>query len=182
MQDKTIITTKKWINSFVIGLNICPFAKKSFIENRIYYVVSDWTVDSGDIAPFLDFVYEMDERDPAYSNGFFIIPGYNGRFEEFLGVIDGLEKLLTEKELDEEFQLVGFHPEFMFAGSDAEDAGNYVNRSPFPMIHLIRRADLDRAESTYPGIDKVPYNNEIKLKGMGVEAVRRFLNDAGRVD
>ncbi len=177
MENKIVDTTKRWIESFVIGLNICPFAKKSFIENQIYYYVCDWTIAGGDIFHFLDFVYEMDEGEFVYSNGFFVMPSYDGDFEAFIDVIDGLEKLMKEKELEDEFQLVGFHPRFVFADSEPEDAGNYVNRSPFPMIHLIRRKDLEWVEKNYPEIEKVPYDNAINLRKLGVTYIEKMFFD-----
>lgn len=171
MKNQVVETTKKWIESFVIGLNICPFAKKSFVENQIYYFVSDWSENGGDIIQFLDFVYEMDEGEDVYSNGFFIVPEFDGDFEAFIAVVSGLEKLMREKELDEDFQIVGFHPKFKFAGADIEDAGNYVNRSSFPMIHLIRRKDVEWVEKNYPGIEKVPFQNAANLRSLGSDYI-----------
>ena len=39
--ERVIEQTKRWIANVVIGLNLCPFARRVFQEERIRYVVTD---------------------------------------------------------------------------------------------------------------------------------------------
>jgi hypothetical protein len=61
------------------------------------------------------------------------------------------------------------HPEYCFEGEDYDDASNYTNRSPYPMIHIIREASMSKVLSVYKEPEKIPENNIIlaKQKGSG---------------
>jgi hypothetical protein len=47
-------------------------------------------------------------------------------------------------------QVASFHPDYVFADSAADDITNCTNRSPFPTLHLLREASLDRAVAAFP--------------------------------
>src|SRR5262245_38699844 len=41
MDHQALIATRRWIAAVVIGLDLCPFARRVFEAERIRYVVSD---------------------------------------------------------------------------------------------------------------------------------------------
>ena len=70
--------------------------------------------------------------------------------------------VLEDSDLDATFQIVGFHPQYLFAGEDPSDPSHMTNRSPYPMIHVIRRQDMEKAIAAFGDTNQIPENN-IKL-------------------
>ncbi|MGH8074649.1 MAG: DUF1415 family protein, partial [Lysobacter sp.] len=56
-----------------------------------------------------------------------------------------------------------------------DDAGNCTNRSPYPMLHLLREASVERAVAAFPDPDAIVDRNIETLEGLGVEGYRRLL-------
>jgi hypothetical protein len=78
------------------------------------------------------------------------------------------------------FQLVAFHPHFVFGGEDESDAGNFVNRSPFPALHLLRQADVTAALDAHPNGLEVPEANHRRLLEVGTPTLRQLVGAAIR--
>ena len=79
--------------------------------------------------------------------------------------------------LDEEFQVVGFHPQFIFAGADCDDAGHFVNRSPFPALHFLRQEDVTIAVDSHPSSLSVSRANKKLLQTVGVERLKQLVGE-----
>lgn len=152
---------KEWIETFVIKHNICPFAKYVFDENKIGYI-SESALTFEDLAVrFLSYLAEM-----KYDTAFLI---YNNQFPDFLEFLDfyyACEAILEDSVYDEQFQIVAFHPDYIFAGEDADDPSNLTNRSPYPMIHILRREDVEKAIDIYGDIDDIPVRNMEYLRNL----------------
>lgn len=99
-------------------------------------------------------------------------PGGFADYEEFLDVGWSLEEQLEDAGAAGELQIVVFHPEFRFAELDDADVAHYTNRSPVPLLHLLREDDVTRVVETHPDIDRVPAENSARLEALGLEAVR----------
>jgi len=65
-------------------------------------------------------------------------------------------------------QLVGFHPDYCFAGVEETDPANYTNRSPYPMFHLIRQDELAAALESWPDPESIPRRNVALLRELGL--------------
>ncbi|WDD97273.1 DUF1415 domain-containing protein [Thalassomonas actiniarum] len=150
--------TKQWLAEIVIGLNFCPFAKKEFVNDTIHYHVSS----AGRIEPALEalmaqcqYLSEHDELETSlviFSTGF-------RQFERYLDLLDYANELLVDSGYEGIFQLASFHPDYCFEGEDIDDAANYTNRSPYPTIHLIREASMERVLAVYQQPEAIPENN-----------------------
>ena len=69
------------------------------------------------------------------------------------------------------YQIASFHPQYQFAETMPDDVSNYTNRSPYPMLHLIREASLEKAVANYADADQIPTRNIVLLEEMGDKKV-----------
>lgn len=157
-ESDVTLATKQWLEEIIIGLNFCPFAKKEFVNNTIYYHNSE----TEQVKPALHELIEQcrylqahDELETTliiYNHGF-------RSFERYLDLLDYGNALLVDSGFEGIFQLASMHPEYCFEGEDFDDASNFTNRSPFPMIHIIREASMARVLSVYAKPEQIPENN-----------------------
>ena len=71
-------------------------------------------------------------------------------------------------------QIASLHPQYEFAGSAADDIDNYTNRSPYPALHLLREASIDRAVAAFPDAADIFEKNIETLRRLGHEGWRRL--------
>ncbi len=100
-------------------------------------------------------------------------------FDDLLDAVDMAEALLDRSGHADRVQVVGFHPDYRFADTRPDDAANATNRSPHPMVHLLRRADVARAAATHPDVAGIPARNVSLLRELGDAAVRARWTPAG---
>lgn len=156
--EQIIDQTKKWIVDVVIGCNLCPFAANVVKQRAIFYKVET----SMDQNTCLDsFVHEMDrlDNDETIETSFLIFPNAVEKFDDYLDLLSRAEKLVIEKGNEGIYQVASFHPLYLFAGSDENDAANYTNRSIYPMLHLLREESIDKALEHYKSPETIPERN-----------------------
>ena len=85
------------------------------------------------------------------------------------------ERLLAQLGYEGVYQIASFHPDYCFADADNDDAANFTNRSPYPMLHLLREASLSMAIDNYPDIDAIPQRNVEKARVLGADYFRALL-------
>ena len=138
--------TQRWLERAVIGLNLCPFAKAVHVKEQVHYAVS-MASQAGDVLEDLRLqLHALLALDPAVrETTLLIVPGCLRDFLEFNDFMGQAERLVRKLRLEGVIQLASFHPAFQFAGSDEGDIANFTNRSPYPTIHLLREASIDRA-------------------------------------
>ena len=152
-----------WLQKAVIGLNLCPFAKPSFVQNQIRYVVSSASEAEVLLQQLHDELIQLQKTPPAQIETTLLIhPLLFLDFLDFNHFLDLVESALADWNLEEDFQVASFHPQFQFAGTDSEDIENFTNRAPFPTLHLLRQASLTKA------LDSVPNPDEIYLRNIEV--------------
>ncbi len=96
-------------------------------------------------------------------------------FAAYNQFLDQVDALLGQLELEGIYQVASFHPDYQFAGTDPDAAENYTNRSPYPVLHLLREESLERAIAGYPGVEQIPERNIELLEGMGAEKMQALL-------
>jgi hypothetical protein len=156
-----------------VGIPLCPFAAPDHAAGRVRVAVSeartrDEAIRDGLREAALLLETPRDEVATtvvAFPNGF-------GDYEGFLDVGWSLEEQLEDAGAEGELQVIAFHPEFRFAELDEADLAHYTNRSPVPLLHLLREDDVTRAVETHPDIDRVPAENSARLEALGADAVR----------
>ena len=75
--------------------------------------------------------------------------------------------LLSQPELDGIVQIASFHPHYQFAGTDADDIGNFTNRAPYPTLHLLREDSVDRVVAAFPEAERIFEANMRTLEKLG---------------
>ena len=96
-------------------------------------------------------------------------------FNEFLILIDLSNQLLEELGYSAVYQLAHFHPDYCFDGVSKDDASNYTNRAPYPILHLIREESLEKAIDNHPDPASIPDTNIKLAREMGVEKFKQLL-------
>jgi len=156
-----VLATKEWLNDIVIGLNICPFAKKEFVNNTIHYHLSKTEQVKTALHEFIEQCQYLQNHDELETTLIIYGEGFRG-FDRYLDLVDYANDLLVNSGFEGIFQVASMHPEYCFDGEDYDDASNFTNRSPYPIIHIIRETSMSRVLSVYNEPEKIPENN-IKL-------------------
>jgi hypothetical protein len=169
MTDEEILsTTRHWLESAVIGLNLCPFAKAVYVKNQVRLVVSrarhaDDFLEELDRELDLLVATSADELDTTLLIHATLFNDFLD-FNDFLEVADGV---VEEHNLEGVIQLASFHPKFQFDGTEPDDISNYTNRAPFAMLHLLREDSVERAVAAFPQAEAIFEENIKTLEKLG---------------
>jgi hypothetical protein len=168
--DQVIARTRAWVDHAVIGLNLCPFAKAVQAKSQVRYVVSDATGTDALLATLCEEMALL-ARTPAeqVDTTLLIHPQVLGDFEDFNDFLDAADAALQALGLDGVLQVASFHPDYRFAGTDADDVSNATNRSPYPTLHLLREASIDRAVAAFPQAEEIYEANVRALEALGIK-------------
>ena len=173
-----IQTTKTWIKTFVIGMNLCPFAKLPFQNNDIRYKVTKAAHPNELLEVLIRELENLADPPGEFVETVLIIhPNCLQEFDDYLDFLSVTTALLEEMELDGVFQIASFHPDYQFEGTKPEAVENYTNRSPYPMLHLLREESVSKAVEHYPGIDSIPDKNIANLRALGISAIKARWNE-----
>jgi hypothetical protein len=170
MDDEAVVAAmRQWIEKAVIGLNLCPFAKAVYAKNQVRCVVSHAPHLDGlleDLDRELDFLAAADPD--AVDTTLLIHPTLLPDFLDFNDFLQLAEAAVGEHGLDGVIQIASFHPQFQFEGTEPDDMGNFTNRAPFPTLHLLREASIERAVAAFPEAETIYERNIETLKSLGM--------------
>ena len=165
MSTQAVTAAKAWVREFVIGLNLCPFAKSPMDEERIRFAASK-AVDPYEA--LADVLVEIDTLDnpngPATT--LIVFDRLFADFETFMDWCAAAVDLLAAEGRQTVYQFAHFHPDYVFDGAPADDPANKTNRSPHPMLHILRCADVTWAIETHPDTTSIPDRNIALLRKM----------------
>ena len=169
-KDIAIADTVRWLERAVIGLNLCPFAKGPHIKGQIHHAVSEAKGLEGlrdELIEELKALQGMpaEERETTL----LIVPHLLRDFLDFNDFLDEADGVLQELDMEGEFQVASFHPDFQFADTEPGDITNHTNRSPYPTLHLIREASIDRAVEAFPEAEMIYEANMATMEKLGHE-------------
>jgi len=164
--ENIIRSVQNWVESFVVDLNLCPFAKGVLADNRVRFVVTAAATEEK-LLTALQVELELLNRDPSIETTLLIHPGVLQDFYDYNQFLDSADQLLLQLKLEGIYQVASFHPDYQFGGTDPDDVENYTNRSPYPLLHLIREASLERALAEFPDADQIPARNIALMKSLG---------------
>lgn len=176
--DKDVVNpsqrTRLWLENVVIGLNFCPFAKRELRRNAIRFTECQ-NPRVEDVLEQLVAECEYLDNHPETETTLLILADGFEDFLDYLDMIELAERLLAELGNEGVYQIASFHPDYCFADTDSGDAANFTNRSPYPMLHLLREASLDAAIDNHPDIDAIPTANVVKARELGLDYFRKLL-------
>lgn len=160
--------TRRWLERAVIGLNLCPFAKAVHVKQQIHYALSQ-ARDVNELREELGtqlrelVKFNADVRETTL----LIVPTVLRDFLDFNDFLTEAEEVLSALDLEGVIQIASFHPDYQFAGTRADDITNFTNRSPYPTLHLIREASIDRALEAFPDPEAIFETNMHTLENLG---------------
>ena len=166
LAEKAEQATRRWLDEIVIGLNLCPFAKKELVRNRVRFVVSDAESEEALLKALMGELRHL-EALPETETTLLIHPRVLTDFVHYNDFLDVADGLLVELDMDGEFQIASFHPDYQFEGTNSDDPENHTNRCPYPMLHLLRESSVGRAVDSYPDADSIPQRNIELMNRMG---------------
>jgi hypothetical protein len=162
---------RKWVSTVVVGLNFCPFAKPVIEANAVRYtVVNDRSVEACLVA--LSDEMQRLQADDGIETTLIICPVGFEAFEDYLDLLAVADALLVDEGFEGTFQLASFHHDYCFDGAVYEDPANYTNRSPFPMLHLLREASIEKALVNVAHPEKIPNRNIEVARALGIKKMR----------
>ncbi len=169
-----MLETQEWVKSVIVGLNFCPFARREVEKKSINYRV----VESGTLENYLETLIvecvNLDQNEEV-ETALLIFPDRLDDFEDFLDFYDLADALLLDQGYEGIYQLASFHPDYCFAESEEGDAANYTNRSPYPTLHLIREASIERVLENVANPKEIPAENIERARALGTDKMAALL-------
>lgn len=174
--DSNVIeATRRWVEQVVVGFNLCPFAKRELVKDRVRFVVSKAT-DEAALLDELAHELALLNVDESVETTLLIHPQVLQNFYQYNDFLEAADELLVDMNLEGVYQVASFHPNYQFGGTEPEDVENYTNRSPYPMLHLLREDSLSIAIDNYPEVDLIPERNIDCMNEQGLEKMQTLLN------
>ena len=168
-------SVRQWLEDVVIGLNLCPFAAKPNRNKQIKVFVSEATTEEALLA---DIHVELTLLDttPAseLETTLVAIPNFLHDFFDYNQFLDWVDALLKQQDWQGIYQIASFHPNYCFGGADDDDAENLTNRSPYPVIHLIREESMERVLKHYPNPEAIPDTNIDRVESLSEDEKRKL--------
>jgi hypothetical protein len=173
--EEIVAATREWIEKAVIGLDLCPFARSVYIKKQIRYAISQAETPEALLADLVDELRTLAAADPGdIETTLLIHPWVFAGFLDYNDFLDIADAAVAELGLVGEIQVASFHPRYQFAGTEPDDVTNYTNRSPYPMLHLLREASVESAVAAYPDTSRIYEKNMETLRRLGHEGWRRL--------
>ena len=187
MTADPVIATRLWVERFVYKQGLCPWA--GGVLTKTYMKIEALPGNSDNDASLLRIcdrvmaeATQLSKIDSEEKTTLLVLPEYK-EFESFLELIDVIDELLDSEGLDEHVQCAHFHPDYQFADSDYDSVENYTNRSPFPVLHLLKVKDVAKGIADYGEDTSAIWNrNKVTMRSLGIKKLRQInadiLNDA----
>ncbi|MES2769309.1 MAG: DUF1415 domain-containing protein [Bdellovibrionota bacterium] len=164
-----ISKTKEWLEKAVIGLNLCPFARNVYVKNQIRFVVSAASNEDDLLRELIIEMKHLNQTDVSITDTTLLIhPEVLQNFLDYNQFLDVVESALVALDLEGTLQVASFHPQYQFAGTSADDISNFTNRSPYPILHLLREESISKAVDSYPDAESVPDKNIDTMNKLGM--------------
>ena len=175
--EHVIAETRHWMEKAVIGLGLCPFAATPYLRGRVRYRVSEQATASGLAEDLTEELLYLVAADPCVCETSLLIhPHVLRDFLDYNQFLDQADATVASLGLTGELQIASFHPAYQFAGNGPDDIANYSNRSPYPMLHVLREASVQRAAATFPQVHEIGNRNMAMLRELGDGGWRELLD------
>lgn len=173
--EEIIAATRLWLEKAVIGLNLCPFAKAVYLREQIRYVVSGAESREALVSDLMAELRHLEAADPEQVETTLIIhPKVLTDFLDYNDFLEVAETVVDDLGLTGEIQVASFHPHYQFEGTGPDDIENYTSRSPYPMLHLLREASVERAVDAVPDPSEIYEANIETMRRLGHAGWRRL--------
>lgn len=178
IDSEIVVATQRWIDRAVIGLNLCPFARAPFLQQRVRFRVSHARSTEllvSDLREELQTLQAIDVQ--VCETTLLIHPLVLTNFLDYNDFLDITDSVLRSLGLLGELQIASFHPDYQFADTDASAVENCSNRSPYPILHLLRERSVARAAASMPDTNSIYRRNIETLRALGTDGWRGLWRD-----
>ncbi len=158
--------TMKWVKDFIVTLNVCPFAKREVEKDSVRCVVVRSKKIDVALEELMSEIQWLDEHSETETT-LLVFPTLFKDFHRYLDFVETAENLMFDQGCEGVYQLATFHPDYCFSGAEPDDVSNYTNRSPYPMLHILREDSLDKAIEFYGDTTDIPNQNIRKMETLG---------------
>ena len=163
-----IADTTRWEERAVIGLNLCPFARAPHVQGKLRMRVSHARDTDALLDDLCGELQSLNALTPEEcETGLLIHPFVLTDFLDYNDFLDVADAALQTLGLEGIWQVASFHPDYQFADSSPDDITNFSNRSPWPTLHLLREASVERAMESMSDTDAIYRNNIATLERLG---------------
>lgn len=166
---------QQWLEGVVIGLNLCPFAAKPNRNKQIKIFVSEATTEEVLLEDVLQELMNLDSKTAEELETTLVaIPNMLQDFMDYNFFLDWVDALIKQQEWEGIYQIATFHPNYCFGGAEPEDDENLTNRSPYPVLHLIREESMEKVLKHYPNPEAIPDTNIARVEALTPEERRKL--------
>lgn len=159
---------RRWLERAVIGLNLCPFARAPYLQGRVRLRVTAARSEASLLDDLLDELERLRDAEPEDCETTLLVhPGVLTDFLDFNDFLDVAEGAVEDLELEGVIQVASFHPQYAFADSAPDDPANLTNRAPYPCLHLLREASIERVIEALDDPDAIYERNIENLRRLG---------------
>ncbi len=171
-----VAEVQAWLQEQVIGLDLCPFAKRPLEAGVVHIQLSEAeNIDAIVREVYAEMSLLWDKSPEQIETSLLVFPALAKSFDEYLDCLELVEQLIDGAPWQDEIQIASFHPLYCFDGVAESDPGNYTNRSPYPIFHLLREKSLEQAIDWFGDTAVIPQRNIARLRAMsGEELASRF--------
>ena len=170
MDEQIIADVEQWLDEVVIGLDLCPFAARPRREKRVRIAVSHATTAEALLDDLQAELEHLSDTPVAeLETTLLAIPDMLEDFADYNDFLDAVDLWVEQFGWEGELQVASFHPQYQFADTEADDPGNLTNRSPWPLLHIIREESLEKAIEHYPDVDRIPERNIARMQALTAE-------------
>ncbi|MCW8880213.1 MAG: DUF1415 domain-containing protein [Kangiellaceae bacterium] len=181
MNQKIISAVKYWILHTIIGFNFCPFAKREYDRDAIHFELVDDHNTQEQLHALVNEFSRLDQC-PSIETAIVIYPTGLESFFDYLDFVELANELLVEQGYEGTYQLATFHPDYCFEDVAQDDVSNFTNRSPYPLLHIIREASLEKVLAKYPSPEQIPEKNVELARIKGAEIFNDILRKSKSTD
>lgn len=168
--------TKHWLARAVIGLNLCPFAKSVYIKEQIRYVISHSELDADILDELETELRYLADADPVQvDTTLLILPKALGDFLDYNDFLHRANRILKRTRLTGVLQIASFHPDYQFSDSEPDAIENFTNRAPYPILHLLREASIERAVEAFPDAATIYERNQETMCRLGHDGWKAWM-------
>ena len=176
MPKSPIEQTQTWVEKMVIGHNLCPFARPVIEAKGLRYVLCE-SDNKEDLLNLLIEELTWLAKEDIIETTLIVHPYVLLDFESYWDFVGMTDVLLQQLDLEGIIQIADFHPDYCFQDANFDDPANFSNRSPFPMLHLLKEESLDEAIDQHPNTHLIPERNIKRLRNLGLVQVEAILNE-----
>lgn len=171
--DAQLTETRAWVDRAVIGLNLCPFAKAPQAKGLVRYVLSDAVDTDALFTALCEELQTLAAAEPdEIETTLLVHPKVLTEFDDYNDFLDMADAAVDVLGLAEQFQIASFHPQYRFDGTAEDDLSNATNRSPYPMLQLLREHSVSAAVEAFPDPAHIYERNVATLEALGTAGWR----------